>query len=127
MASATITPTLTVTPTNTTAGTNPATVGFDAKFAPTTVPTQDGVKDLTFSLPSGLIANANLAGGACLISTAPQAACQVGTGTVTENGTPGTPVTVSLYLVQAPKAGDAGGVAMVAGTSPSGRCSGSPG
>jgi hypothetical protein len=122
VASATITPSLTVTPTNTTAGTNPATVGFDAKFAP--APATDGVKDVAFSLPPGLIANATLAGGACLISTTPQAACQVGTGTVTESGTP---VTVSLYLVQAPKAGDAGGVAMVAGTSPSGPAVGSPG
>jgi hypothetical protein len=124
VASATITPSLTVTPTNTTAGTNPATVGFDAKFTPGAATPTDGVKDFSFALPPGLLANANLAGGACLISTTPQAACQVGTGTVTENTTP---VTVSLYLVQAPKAGDAAGVAMVAGTSPTGPPVGSPG
>jgi hypothetical protein len=123
VASATITPTLKVTPTNTTAGTNPATVGFDAAFAPS--PATDGVKDFTFSLPPGLLANADLASGACLISATPQAACQVGTGTVTAAGP--TQISVSMYLVQAPKAGDVGGVAMVEGSSPSGMALGSPG
>jgi hypothetical protein len=124
IASATITPALTVTPTNTTAGTNPATVGFDAKFAPSAT---DGVKDFSFSLPPGLLANADLAGGACLISATPQAACQVGTGTVTAALPTPAQITVSLYLVQAPKAGDVGGIAMVEGTSPSGTPLGSPG
>jgi hypothetical protein len=122
VASAAITPALTVTPTNTTAGTNPATVGIDATFSPS--PATDGVKDFSFSLPPGLLANANLAGGACLITASPQAACQVGSGTVTAAGTA---VTVSLYLVQAPKAGDAAGVAMVEGNSPTGMALGSPG
>ena len=123
VASAAITPTLTLDQTaGTTAGTSPATVGFDAKFAPN--PVTDGVKDFTFALPPGLQANADLAGGACLISATPQAACQVGSGTVTA-GIAGVPV--SLYLVQAPKAGDAAGVAMVQGASPGGTPLGSPG
>ena len=92
-ASAAITPALTVDPDQTTAGTSPATVGSDATFTGRLRP-----NDVSFSLPAGLLANATQAGGACLISSAPPAACQVGSGTVTAGGTPNLPV--SLYLVR---------------------------
>ena len=109
VASATITPALTLNQATTAAGTTPATVGFDAVFAPN--PATDGVKDVTFALPSGLLANANINGGACLLAASPTPACQVGTGTVTAGGT-GVPVTE--YLVVAPSgSGAAGGVAVV--------------
>ena len=109
VASATITPALTLNQSaGTTAGSSPA-VGFDAVFAPN--PAADGVKDVTFALPNGLLANANINGGACLLTATPTAACQVGTGTVTAGGT-GVPVTE--YLVVAPSgSGAAGGVAVV--------------
>jgi hypothetical protein len=113
IASATITPALTVSqPTGTTAGANPATVGVDATFPSTT---GDFPNDITFALPSGLLANANQAGGVCLLSATPSASCQVGSGTVTLAGT-ATPV--SLYLVKAPNAGDVAGVALVLGSAP---------
>ena len=110
VASAAITPALTLNQSSgTTAGTSPATVGFDAVFAPN--PATDGVKDVTFALPPGLLANAGINGGACLVATTPTAACQAGTGTVTAGGV-GVPVTE--YLVAAPVgSGAAGGVAIV--------------
>ncbi len=58
VASAAVTPALTVTPSTTTAGTSPATVGLDATF------TGGSPNDVTFALPTGLLANANQAGGA---------------------------------------------------------------
>ncbi len=94
-------------PTGTTAGTSPATVGFDATFSSS--PT-DSPKDITLALPSGLLANADQAGGACLLSSTPNSSCLVGSGTMTAVGNP-TPV--SLYLVKAPSAGDVAGIALV--------------
>lgn len=113
VASATITPALTL---NQTAGTTAAsttTIGFNATFSPTP---GDSVKDLTLAFPAGLLANENIAGGACLASATPSAACQVGTGTVTTSAL-GTQ-NVTLYLVAPPKPTDVGGVAVVLGTSP---------
>ena len=111
VASAAVTPALTVTPSTTTAGTSPATVGLDATF------TGGSPNDVTFALPTGLLANASQAGGACLISSTPTTGCQVGTGTVTSAGAA---VTVSLWLVKAPSTSDVAGVAVVQGTGPSG-------
>ena len=107
VASAAVTPALTVTPSTTTAGTSPATVEFNATFS------GSFPNDVSFGLPSGLLANANQGGGACLISSTPTAACQVGSGTVTAGGNP---LSVNLYLVVAPKAGDAAGLALVQGS-----------
>ena len=63
-ASATITPAATLTQTATVAGTN-SNVTLDLKFAPTGT---DSPKDLTVTLPPGLLANAAIDGGACLTS-----------------------------------------------------------
>jgi hypothetical protein len=108
-ASASISPTLTLTQSSgTTAGSNPATVGFDAAFNPSA---GDSVKDVTFALAPGLLANADINGGACLLAASPTAACQVGTGTVTAGGAP---VAVTEYLVVAPSgSGGAAGVEVV--------------
>ena len=92
----------------TTAGSSPAT-GFNATF---TSSTGDSVKDVTFALPQGLLANENIAGGACLISSTPSASCQVGSGTI-DSVQP-----VTLYLVAPPKPADVGGLALVLGSTP---------
>jgi hypothetical protein len=113
-ASASITPSLTLSEATTIAGSSPAAT-FNATFSPS--PTTDGVKDVTFALPPGLLANESIDGGACLISATPTAACQVSAvgSTLTVGGTS---VPVSLYLVAPPKPTDVGGLALVLGTAP---------
>lgn len=107
VASASITPALTLTQSSgTTAGTSPATVGFNAKFSPST---GDSPKDITLALPSGLLANLDQDGGACLASSSTSAACQIGSGTVSA-ATGSVPAT--LYLVKAPASSDVAGVAL---------------
>ena len=82
-------------PSSTSAGST-ANLGMDLKFAPTG---SDSPKDPTVSLPAGLLANASIDGDACLTSTAPVAACQVGSGTVKASETLlGIPVPVPLSL-----------------------------
>ncbi len=112
VASATISPVLTLTqPSGTTAGASPATVNLDTTFSPRS---GDSPKDITFALPSGLLVNADQAGGACVLSSTPNASCQVGQGMMsvtTGGGT--TQYPVSLYLVTGPSAGDIAGVALV--------------
>ncbi len=111
-ASATITPALTLDQSaGTTAGSS-TTIGFNAAFSPSS---GDSVKDLSLALPPGLLANETINGGACLGSSTPSSACQVGSGTVTAGGSA---VPVTLYLVASPKTGDLGGLALVLGTSP---------
>jgi hypothetical protein len=92
-ASATITPTVTLDQSTGTVAASTTNLGMDLKFAPSS---NDSPKDLTLSLPAGLLANASIDGGACLKSATPVAACQVGTGTVT--ATENLPVPVSLSL-----------------------------
>ncbi len=90
----------------------------DLKFAPS--PATDSPKDLTLSLPPGLLANASIDGGACLNTSTPIPACQVGTGTVTAApillgiAGPGVSVSVSFDLVTPPSAADLAGLAIVA-------------
>ena len=71
------------------------------------------------SLPAGLLANASIDGGACLTSsTAPVAACQVGSGTVKASGDaardPGAGAAVGFpvgfYLVAPAKPADLAGL-----------------
>ncbi len=81
-AGATITPVaVTLTPSSAPAGST-GNLGTDITFTPSS---GDSTKDLTLQLPPGLLANAAVDGGACLKSTTPVAACQVGSGTVTAN------------------------------------------
>ncbi|MEA2210952.1 MAG: hypothetical protein QOF83_900 [Solirubrobacteraceae bacterium] len=117
-ASASISPTLTL---NQSAGTRAASIvnlGLDLKFAPN--PVSDSAKDMTLNLPPGLLANAAIDGGACLNSSAPNPACQVGSGTVTATpfvlGLPGpaVPVTVSFDLVAPPSPADLAGLIIMA-------------
>jgi hypothetical protein len=110
-ASATITPTLTLDQSAGTAAGSTANLGVDLKFAPGG---SDSPKNLTLSLPAGLLANASIDGGKCLTTKTPIAACQVGSGTVTATSL-GVPVTgnVAFDLVAPPKAGDLGGLALM--------------
>src|SRR5437763_4278131 len=110
VASATISPVLTLDQSSgTTAGTNPYQMGYDLKFNPSP---RDWPKDLTTILPAGLLANASLAGGPCLTFSSPQSACQIPNGTATVGGSQ---LSAAQYLVQAPKASDVAGVALVIG------------
>lgn len=118
---ASVTPSLTLDQSaGTTAGSS-VNLGVDIKFAPTGT---DSPKDLAMALPSGLLANASVDGGACLTAKAPTAACQVGTGTVSASSTAlGTPVAlpsipVTFDLVAPPAAGDLAGLAIVVGSVP---------
>lgn len=111
-ASADITPTLTLTPSTSAAGATNATLGMDFKFAPST---GDSPKDLTVSLPPGLLDNAAINGGACLVATSPTATCQVASGTITAAGAalPGT-----IDLVKAASTADIAGLEIVAAGNP---------
>jgi hypothetical protein len=108
---ASITPTLTLDQTAGTEAGSMTDLGMDLKFAPSS---SDSPKDLTLSLPAGLLANAAIDGGACLKAPTPTAACQVGSGTVTASGLGVVPVTgqVAFDLVAPPKPGDLAGLAL---------------
>ena len=93
----------------TTAGSGPV-IGFDEKFASTT---GDGLKSDTVQMPPGLLGNESIAGGACLRSSSPNPACQVGSGTISLAG--GGSASFTLDLVKAPNPADIGGLAVVVG------------
>jgi len=105
-ASAAISPSLTLSG-DTTAAKSPAGVGFDAKFAPTN---GDSPKDVTISFPPGLLATHT---SGCT-TTAPAAACQVGSGTAKVSST-ANPIPVAAYLVAPPSSVDIAGLAVVLG------------
>jgi hypothetical protein len=107
------TPSVALSPSSATAAST-ANLGTNIAFTPTG---GDSVKNLTLQLPSGLIADASIDGGACLKSSAPLAACQVGSGSVTAdvNVAPplvAPPLTLSaeFTLVAPPAAGDLAGL-----------------
>jgi hypothetical protein len=122
-ASASITPALTLNQSVAGGGTHAGStvnLGLDLKFAPS--PATDSPKDMTLSLPPGLLANASIDGGACLNTTTPTPACQVGTGTVTATPLvpllnlpgPTVPVSVTFDLVAPPAPADLAGLAIMA-------------
>jgi hypothetical protein len=120
-AATTVTPTLSLTePGGSQAGsTAPLTTDIKLSYSAS----QDSVKNLTLSLPPGLLANAAIDGGQCLKTTTLTSACQVATGTVTAAAYITTiPVTqnvpVSLDLVPPPKGGDLAGLQIVANDPP---------
>ena len=96
----------------TTAGSSPA-IGFDATFASTT---GDSVKSTAITLPPGLLTNESIAGGACLRSSTPNVACQVGSGTLGLAG--GGSQSLTVDLVKPPNPADIGGLTFVSGTTP---------
>jgi hypothetical protein len=116
-ASASITPSLTLVQSGGTTAGSTVNLGTDLKFAPTG---GDSPKDLTLSLPAGLLANAAIDGGACLRTSTPIPACQVGSGTATAApvvlGVQGLPISlpVTFDLVAPPQPGDLAGLALQA-------------
>jgi hypothetical protein len=108
---------------NQSAGTSAAgthNLGMTINFAPSS--TSDTPKTLQIALPPGVIANADIDGGACLKTPAPStpsganAKCEVGTGTASATapilGILDVPSTVDLtyYLVAPPSPGDLAGL-----------------
>jgi hypothetical protein len=113
VASASVTPALTLDQSGGTAAASTVPLGMNFKFSPSA---GDTPKGLTIGLPPGLLADASVNGGACLQSSAPTAACQVGSGTVTATVLGGlVPVTgqVAFDLVAPPKPGDLAGLALL--------------
>jgi hypothetical protein len=110
VASATLSPTLSVNESAGSAAGSASSVGFDISFNPAS---GDAVKTLAIDLPPGLLVNEEIDGGACLSTTAPAPACQIGSGTALIAGT-STPM--SLYLVKAPTTAYLAGVELVAGS-----------
>jgi hypothetical protein len=111
-ASASIAPALSLDQSAGTAAGSTTNLGLDLKFAPTGTDSPD---HMTLSLPPGLLANASIDGGACLTMTdLDDAACQVGTGTVTAIAEGVVPITtpVTFDLVPPPAAGDLAGLAV---------------
>lgn len=113
-ASATITPSLTLNESAGTAAGSTTNLGISLALAPTA---NDTIKDLTFELPPGLLANAATDGGACLTSATPTSACQVGSGTVTAslNGAPklALPLKTTYDLVAPPSPSDIAGLQLM--------------
>jgi hypothetical protein len=103
-------PTLALSPTSAPAAST-GNLGTDITFAPTG---GDSVRNLALQLPAGLIANASIDHGACLASGSPQAACVVGTGTVTatENSLLGASLSLpaQFTLVKPPAPADLAGL-----------------
>jgi hypothetical protein len=111
-ASASVTPTLSLDQSGGTRAASTVALGMHFNFSPTG---SDSPKDLTISLPPGMLSDASIDGGACLRSSTPRAACQVGSGTVTATGLGVLPVTgqVALDLIAPPKPGDLAGLALL--------------
>jgi hypothetical protein len=94
-------------------------LGLDLQFADTGT---DSPREVTISLPPGLLADASLDGGSCLkAANVSGTTCQVGSGTVaaTADPIPGVlnlplpvSVPVTFYLVPPPVAGDLAGLAV---------------
>jgi hypothetical protein len=111
--------TVALSPATATAGST-GNLGTDITFSPTS---GDSTKDLTLQLPSGLLANAAIDGGACLKSATPTAACQVGSGTVTADILGGViPVALpaTFDLVAPPSQSELAGLAVLV-TAPGGQ------
>ncbi|HET7048667.1 MAG TPA: hypothetical protein VFI54_10410 [Solirubrobacteraceae bacterium] len=111
-ASASVTPALSLDQSGGTQAASTVPLGMNFTFSPTG---GDSPKDLTIGLPAGLLADASINGGACLQSSTPTPACQVGSGTVTATGLGVLPVTgqVAFDLVAPPKQGDLAGLALM--------------
>ena len=113
IASASVTPALTLDQSGGTQAASTVPLGMTFNFSPSA---GDTPKDLTIGLPPGLLANASINRGACLITQKPIAACQVGSGTVTATALGGLlPITgqVAFDLVAPPKPGDLAGLALL--------------
>jgi hypothetical protein len=87
-------------------------LGVDLKFSSSA---GDSPRQLTLNLPPGLLANASINGGACLVTAdLNDSACEVGSGVVTADllGTIPVPAQVTFDLVPPPAPGDLAGLAV---------------
>jgi hypothetical protein len=112
VAAASVTPALTLDQSGGTQAASTVPLGMNLSFSPSG---SDSPKDLTIGLPPGLLADASVNGGACLKSSTPSAACQVGSGTVNATGLGVLPVTgqIAFDLVAPPKPGDLAGLVLM--------------
>jgi hypothetical protein len=111
-AGASVTPTMTLDQSAGTAAGSFTNLGVDLKFSPAG---GDSPKQLTLALPPGLLANASINGGACLVTAdLTDSACEVGTGVVSANvlGTIPIQAQVTFDLVPPPAPGDLAGLAV---------------
>jgi hypothetical protein len=111
-AGASITPTISLDQSAGTAAGSTTNLSVDLKFSPSS---GDAPDNLTLNLPPGLLANASIAGGACLeAADLTDTACQVGSGTVTAlvGGVVPVPTSVTFDLVPRPGPGDLAGLAV---------------
>lgn len=111
-AGASVTPSLSLDQSAGTTAGSTQNLGVDLKFAPTG---SDSPEHLTLDLPPGLLADASIDGGACLKGAdLVDAACQVGSGTVTADAYGTIPITtpVTFDLVPPPQPGDLAGLAV---------------
>lgn len=109
---ASVAPALTLDQSAGTAAGSSTNLGVDLTFSPSS---GDSPKELSLELPPGLLANAAIDGGACLVKAdLSDSACQVGSGTVTADafGTIPVPTPVTFDLVPPPKPGDLAGLAV---------------
>ncbi|MGZ4215683.1 MAG: hypothetical protein ACXVHB_22845 [Solirubrobacteraceae bacterium] len=111
-ASASVTPAVSLDQSGGTQAASTVPLGMNLSFSPSG---SDSPKDLTITLPPGLLADASINGGACLHTQTPTPACQVGSGTVSATGLGLLPVTgqVAFDLVAPPKPGDLAGLALL--------------
>jgi hypothetical protein len=89
-----------------------ANLGVDLTFAPSG---SDSPDHMTLNLPPGLLADASIDGGACLVTAdLDDSTCEVGSGTVTAYayGSVPVPTKVTFDLVPPPAAGDLAGLAV---------------
>lgn len=108
-ASAALKPTLAVTPVGGASAGQTGSLQFAIGFGQTA---GDAAKNFTIALPSGLLINQQLDGGACLAAATPLPQCQIGSGTATIAGAP---APVTLYLIRPPAANALAGVQLVGG------------
>jgi hypothetical protein len=111
-AGASVTATLSLDQSAGTAAGSFANLGTDLKFSSSS---GDSPKQLTLNLPPGLLANASINGGACLVTAdLNDSACEVGSGVVTADllGFIPVPTQVTFDLVPPPAPGDLAGLAV---------------
>lgn len=108
IAAAGIAPTVTLDQSGGTAAGSTAATGLDIAFNPSV---GDGAKDVTITLPAGLLPDVGVGGGACVASAAANPGCQLGTGTAVVGGA-GVPLTMDVVAPPA-VSGAAAGIALV--------------
>jgi hypothetical protein len=117
-AMASVSPTVSVTTSTPVAAGSTGTLGLDIKLNPSSGDAPDG---LTINLPAGVLADVSIDNGACITTTitdfSDDAACQLGSGTVTAlaSGVVPVPTPVVFYLTPPPAAGDLAGLAVATG------------